>query len=67
MGNNNLTNKKEEEQNAQSSIKTKIIGALLVLLGFFGWKTYLFAGTGCAFLICLGLVIAGIACMFSKK
>lgn len=47
-------------------MKYKIIGAGLILLGFLGWKSYLFAGTGCAFLICLALVIGGIALMFVK-
>ena len=41
----------------------KLTGAALVLLG---WKWYLFAGTGFAFLICLGLVIVGIAMMFKS-
>lgn len=44
----------------------KLTGAALVLLGFLGWKWYLFAGTGFAFLICLGLVIVGIAMMFKS-
>ena len=44
----------------------KLTGAALVLLGFLGRKWYLFAGTGFAFLICLGLVIVGIAMMFKS-
>lgn len=32
----------------------------MILLGFIGWPTFLFAGSGFAFLICTGLVIIGI-------
>ena len=36
-------------------------GAALIGIGCLAWKSYFFAGTGHAFLICCGIVIAGIA------
>lgn len=39
----------------------KVIGAAITTLGFWGWVTFLFAGTGLALEICIALVAGGSA------
>lgn len=38
----------------------RIYGAICVGLGVLAWRTYFFAGTGCAFELCCGLGIIGV-------
>ena len=39
----------------------------LIILGVIAWKTYFFAGTGFAFLICAAMVIGGIVILNTKR
>ncbi|MDR2870357.1 MAG: hypothetical protein LBV04_07905 [Deferribacteraceae bacterium] len=45
----------------------KVIGLALFIGGFIAWKTYFFAGTGFAFLICVAMVVAGVYILLSNK
>lgn len=39
----------------------RLIGAGAVGTGYWAWVTYLFAGTGCAMLICIAIMAGGVA------
>lgn len=38
----------------------RIYGAIIVGLGVLAWRTYFFAGTGCAFELCCGVGLVGV-------
>ncbi|MCI7251811.1 MAG: hypothetical protein MR556_01465 [Succinatimonas sp.] len=55
-----VTCKKCGNHYSNFSIKGKIYGILIICFSVLAWKSFLFAGSGAAFLICLGIGILGV-------
>ena len=49
------------------TIKYRLLGIGISLFGIFGWFSFLFAGSGHAFLIACGIVIFGIFVMYNAE
>lgn len=50
-----------------SNLKKYCLGWGLIILGVIAWKSFFFAGTGFAFLICAAMVIGGIVVLNKKN
>lgn len=51
-------------EKSRNTVIYKVIGVALIALGFFAWKSYFFAGTGSALLICIGIMGGGVLILF---
>ncbi len=56
-----------EHYEAIPTAKYRVIGLGVAAFGVFGWFSYLFAGSGNAFLIASVITISGIVCFFSAE
>ncbi|UNM97203.1 hypothetical protein MMG00_04960 [Ignatzschineria rhizosphaerae] len=47
------------EKKAKNKLLIKMIGIALIAFGFWAWISYLFAGSGAAFIICVSIMGLG--------
>lgn len=57
----------EQTETVNKDFFLKLFGASMAGMGFYAWLKYIFAGTGCALLICVAMMSGGIAILAFKE